>query len=97
MRVFMHGLWQAGGRAGISPRHCVSKFLMFLTLLSYGFQYSHGLPTKHPWNKSSVFRKETHGLEEQTCGCQGRRGGSGMDWESGVNRCKLLPLEWDKP
>ena len=22
------------------------------------------------------------------------RGGSGMDWESGVNRCKLLPLEW---
>ena len=20
--------------------------------------------------------------------------GSGMDWESGVNRCKLLPLEW---
>ena len=22
------------------------------------------------------------------------RGGSGMDWEFGVNRCKLLPLEW---
>ena len=21
-------------------------------------------------------------------------GGSGVDWESGVNRCKLLPLEW---
>ena len=21
-------------------------------------------------------------------------GGSGMDWESGVNRCKQLPLEW---
>ena len=20
--------------------------------------------------------------------------GVGMDWESGVNRCKLLPLEW---
>ena len=20
--------------------------------------------------------------------------GSGMDWESGVKRCKLLPLEW---
>ena len=20
--------------------------------------------------------------------------GSGMDWEYGVNRCKLLPLEW---
>ena len=22
------------------------------------------------------------------------RGGSGVDWESGVNRCKLLPPEW---
>ena len=22
------------------------------------------------------------------------RGGSGMDWEFGVNTCKLLPLEW---
>ena len=28
---------------------------------------------------------ESHGLGEQTCGCQG---------ESGVNRCTLLPLEW---
>ena len=23
-----------------------------------------------------------------------KEGGSGMDWEFGVNRCKLLPLEW---
>ena len=23
-----------------------------------------------------------------------RGGGNGMDWEFGVNRCKLLPLEW---
>ena len=38
--------------------------------------------------------KETHGLEEKTCGCQGGGRGSGIDWESGVNRCKLLPLEW---
>ena len=37
-------------------------------------------------------RKETHGLEEQTCGCQ--RGGSRIEWESAVNRCKLLHLEW---
>ena len=33
-------------------------------------------------------------LLEQTCGCQGRGGGSGMDGEFGVNRCKLLYLEW---
>ena len=40
-------------------------------------------------------RKETHGLGEQNCGCQGGGGerGSGMEWELGVNRCKLLHLE----
>ena len=37
-------------------------------------------------------RKETHGLGEQTCGCQGGR--SVMDRESGVKKCKLLYLEW---
>ena len=36
--------------------------------------------------------KKTMDLENKTCGCQG--GGSGMDWEFGVNRYKLLPLEW---
>ena len=25
---------------------------------------------------------------------KGERGGSGMDWEFGVNRCELLHLEW---
>jgi len=39
-------------------------------------------------------RKETHGLGEQTCGSQGGGGRSGMDWELGVNRCKLLHLDW---
>ena len=42
----------------------------------------------------STEKKQTYGLGEQTCGCQGGRGGSGMDWECGVNRCKLLPLVW---
>ena len=32
-------------------------------------------------------------LGEQTCGCQGGGGGSGMDWELGVNRCKLFHLQ----
>ena len=49
------------------------------------------------WNliygtNETFHRKETHGLGEQTCGFQG--GGSGIDWEFGVNRCKLLHLEW---
>ena len=42
----------------------------------------------------STEKKQTHGLGEQTCGCQGGEGGSGMDWEFGFNRYKLLPLEW---
>ena len=37
-------------------------------------------------------KKCGHG--EQTCGGQGGGGGSGIDRELGVNRCKLLPLEW---
>ena len=40
----------------------------------------------------SAKQKQTHRHRKQTCSCQG--GGSGMDWEFGVNRCKLLPLEW---
>ena len=40
------------------------------------------------------YGKENHGLREQTCGCSGGAGGSGMDGELGVNRYKLLPLEW---
>ena len=43
----------------------------------------------------STEKKQTHGHEEQTCGCQGGRGGrQSQGWELGVNRCKLLHLEW---
>ena len=38
-------------------------------------------------------RKETHGLGESTCGYQGGRGVSGVNWELGVNGCKMLPLK----
>ena len=37
--------------------------------------------------------KQTQGYREQTCGCQGGGRGSGMDWEFGVSRCKLLHFE----
>ena len=40
----------------------------------------------------STEKKQTHGHKEQTCGCQGGEGG--RDWEFGLNRCKLLHLEW---
>ena len=40
----------------------------------------------------STEQKQTHRHGEQICGCQA--GGSGMDWEFGVSRCKLLHLEW---
>ena len=43
----------------------------------------------------STEKKQTHGHGEQTCVCQGKgRVGSGMDWEFGVSRCKLLHLGW---
>ena len=53
--------------------------------VTYIWNLIHG--TNEPFH-----RKETHELGEQTFGCQG--GGSRMDWELGVNRCRLLPLEW---
>ena len=34
----------------------------------------------------STEQKQTHGLGEQTCGCQEEGEGSGMDWEFGVSR-----------
>ena len=58
--------------------------------IPYDITYSWNLiyGTNEPFH-----RKETHGLGEQTCDCQAG-GGRGMDWESGVNTCKLLHLEW---
>ena len=42
----------------------------------------------------AIEKKQTRGHGEQTCGCQEGGGGSGMDWEFRVSRCKLLHLEW---
>ena len=42
----------------------------------------------------SVEQKQTHRHGEQTCGSQGGGGRSGMDWQFGVGRCKLLHVEW---
>jgi len=51
----------------------------------------------HIWTLTLIYstnetfhRKETHGLGEQTCGCQGGERGSGIDWESVVNRWKEI-------
>ena len=40
-----------------------------------------------------IEKKQTHGHGEQTCGCQGGRGGSGMVWEFEIGKFKLLHLE----
>ena len=42
----------------------------------------------------STERKQTCGLGEQICGCQVGGGGSGMNWEFRVCRCKPLHLKW---
>ena len=41
----------------------------------------------------STEKKQIHGHGEQTCGCRGGGGGSRMDGEFGVSRCKLLHSE----
>ena len=38
--------------------------------------------------------KKIMDLENRLVVAKGEGGGSGMDWELGVNRCRLLPLEW---
>ena len=40
----------------------------------------------------STEQKQIHRHGEQTCGCQGGGSGSGIDWEFGVSRRKLLHL-----
>ena len=42
----------------------------------------------------STKHKQTHGHGEQAWGFRREMGGSGMDREFGVYRCKLLHLEW---
>ena len=42
----------------------------------------------------STKQKQTHGHRELTCDCHWGRGGSGMEREFGVGKCKLLHLEW---
>ena len=61
--------------------------------IPYDITYTWNL--KHGTN-DPIYKTETdHGHAEQTCGSQrGGRGGSGMDGEFGVSRCKLLHLEW---
>ena len=41
----------------------------------------------------NLFIENKMDLENRPVVAKGE-GGSGMDWESGVNRCKLLHLEW---
>ena len=43
---------------------------------------------------SSTEQKQTHRHEEQTYSCHGGGGGSGIDREFRVYRCKLLHLEY---
>ena len=49
---------------------------------------------KHGPNDPSYKTEADHRHGTQTCGCQEEGGGSGMDRELGVSRCKLLHLEW---
>ena len=39
-------------------------------------------------------QKQTYRHREQICGCQEGGEWEVLDWEFGVNRCKLLYIEW---
>lgn len=39
--------------------------------------------------------KESHGHGGQACGCLGG-GGSGIDWEFGINSCRLFAFGMDR-
>ena len=41
----------------------------------------------------STKQKQTHRHGEQSCGCQGREGRIGIDWEFEVSRCKLFRMD----
>ena len=42
----------------------------------------------------SMKQKQNHDIEIRLVGAKRVGGGRRMDWEFGVSRCKLLPLEW---
>ena len=74
-----------------------SQSMLLRNILSSGSERKRQIPydITYIWNlmystDEPFHRKETHGLGQQTCGCQGGWGRNGMDWESGVNRGKLL-------
>ena len=72
---------------------------LILSEVSQKEKDKHHMIITHIWQlvhstNEPFHRKENHGLGEETFSCQGGEGWSGMDWEFGVNRCKLLPLEW---
>ena len=46
------------------------------------------------WHKGTVLQKRKSWTWRIDCDCRGGWGESGMDWELGVNRYKLLLLEW---
>ena len=47
----------------------------------------------HKWTYLTE-QKQTHRHRGQMCSWQGGRGGSGIDQEFGVSRCKLLHMGW---
>ena len=71
--------------------------LEIVTLNEVGKRKTNSLGYHYKWNlkygtNELIYRAETASQSEHPCGCQGS--GTGRGWEFGVNRCKLLHLEW---
>ena len=63
-------------------------------------QMPHDIPymwnLKYGTNESIYKTKIDHGHGELTCSCWGEGGGSGLDGEFGVGKCKLLHLHLER-
>ena len=84
-RPVKHGAPQQTG--GATWRVRIQAVLRFLGQVLGHCSLASQLPSLLNTYLKSLLLSPRH--REQTCGCQDR-GGSGMDWERGVGRCKLL-------
>ena len=50
--------------------------------------------TKNMAQRNLSTKQKLTDIQSRLVVATGERGGSGMDWEFGISRCKLLHLEW---
>ena len=72
-----------------SHRQCISKWVLLYSKQSFIYGGKESTIWTCLQNRNNIHRHRG-----QTCDCQGGGGEGGMEWEFGINRCKLLYIEW---